>query len=305
MNETTDYTQDFLKYLAADRGYSPATTNYYGRVLKVFADFCAALEGSPTWTEVDGDVVRRWMAERRASGTQPQTVKRDLSVLRSFYRYLMLTGAADRSPMQSVRNPKTGKTLPTFVKQNDMDRLFDDVVFPDTFAGRRDLLILLTFYSTGLRISELVGLNRTDVSTAAGELKVTGKRNKQRIVPFGDELRAAIDGYLREMPDADADGALFVSEKGRRLSHMQVRKIVKSYLSLVTTQKKRTPHVLRHTFATVMLNNGADLEAVKELLGHESLNTTQIYTHTTFAELRKAYDAAHPRNADRHDADGD
>lgn len=302
MNEMTERPQAFLEYLAADRGYSPTTTAYYGQVLKAFAEFCATLEGRPDWTEVDGDIVRRWMAERRTGGIQPQTVKRDLSVLRSFYRYLMLTGVIERSPLQFIRNPKTGKTLPAFVKQSEMDRLFDDTVFPDTFAGRRDRLILLTFYSTGLRVSELVGLNRTDVSTAAGELKVTGKRNKQRIVPFGDELRESIDSYLRELPAAEPTGPLFINDRGRRLSDLQVRKIVKSYLSLVTTQKKRTPHVLRHTFATVMLNNGADLEAVKELLGHESLDTTQIYTHTTFAELRKAYTSAHPRNADGKDA---
>lgn len=300
MNEKEDRIRAFLEYLTADRGYSPATTAYYGYVLRAFAAFCDTLEGAPAGETVDSDIVRRWMAARMEGGTQPQTVKRDLSALRSFYRYLSLTGVVERNPMQLVRNPKTRRTLPAFVKQTEMDRLLDKVTFPDTAEGRRDRLILLTFYSTGLRVSELVGLNPTDIDTANGELKVTGKRNKQRIVPFGEELREALDGYLheRELQGNGADSALFTDEKGKRLPDGKVRQLVKHYLSLVTTQKKKTPHVLRHTFATVMLNNGADIEAVKELLGHESLNTTQVYTHTTFAELRKAYQKAHPRSTE-------
>ena len=187
--------------------------------------------------------------------------------------------------------------------QEEMNRLLDDTPFPDSFEGRRDHLVLLLLYWTGMRRAELVGLNVEDVDLKGGELKVTGKRNKQRILPFGPEVREAISSYLAERAVLVADGgedcgprsgALLVYRPSRpkaaayrRITAVKVQSTVRHYLSLVTTQRKRSPHVLRHTFATVMLNNGADLEAVKELLGHESLNTTEIYTHTTFAELQK------------------
>ena len=193
-----------------------------------------------------------------------------------------------------------------------MNRLLDDTPFPDSFEGRRDHLALLLLYWTGMRRAELVGLNVEDVDLKGGELKVTGKRNKQRILPFGPEVREAIQSYLTERAVLVADesddcrpqsGALLVHRPSRpkeapfhRITPGRLQSIVRHYLSLVTTQRKRSPHVLRHTFATVMLNNGADLEAVKELLGHESLNTTEIYTHTTFAELQKEYEKAHPRS---------
>ena len=177
--------------------------------------------------------------------------------------------------------------------------MFDDVEYPDTFDGLRDRTILLTFYHTGIRLSELVGLNVADVNLSSGELKVTGKRNKQRVVPFGEELRQALKHYIDQRKEQLADGVdagcLFLNNKKERIGKSMVRIIVVHYLSLVTTMKKRSPHVLRHTFATEMLNHGADLEAIKELLGHESVATTEVYTHTTFADLKKEYQLAHPR----------
>ena len=205
----------------------------------------------------------------------------------------------EKNPMRLIHGPKAHKPLPSFLKESEVTRLFDDVEYPDTFDGLRDRTILLTFYHTGIRLSELVGLNVADVNLSSGELKVTGKRNKQRVVPFGEELRQALKHYIDQRKEQLADGVdagcLFLNNKKERIGKSMVRTIVVHYLSLVTTMKKRSPHVLRHTFATEMLNHGADLEAIKELLGHESVATTEVYTHTTFADLKKEYQLAHPR----------
>lgn len=293
-----DRVDEFLSYLAADRGYSPLTIETYRGDLRHFENFCNQLDREVDWGRVDSDVIRRWVAARMEEGIGARTVKRALSALRSFYRYLLKLGVVEKDPTQLVVNPKVGKTLPSFVKQSEMDHLLDGITYPETFEGLRDHLILLTFYTTGVRVSELVGLNVEDVDLGSGELKVTGKRNKQRIIPFGEELTADLQVYLQERESTFGLtlGPLFIDMRGLRMSGAAVREVVKFYLSMVTTQKKKTPHVLRHTFATVMLNNGADLGAVKELLGHESLATTEIYTHTSFEELRKEYEKAHPRN---------
>ena len=292
---------EFLSYLAADRGYSPLTVETYRGDLVHFEKYCQNLDAEVDWSTVDSDLIRRWVAQRMQEGVGPRTVKRALSALRSFYRYLLRLGVVEKDPTQLVANPKVGKTLPSFVKESEMDRLLDGITYPQSFVGIRDHLILLTFYTTGVRASELVGLNIENLDLSCGELKVTGKRNKQRIIPFGEELIRDFKCYLKEMNEllGLTSGALFVDMRGLRMSTEGVRQVVRFYLSMVTTQKKKTPHVLRHTFATVMLNNGADLGAVKELLGHESLATTEIYTHTSFAELQKEYAKAHPRNEEQ------
>ena len=312
MPRTVERIESFLTYLTADKGYSPQTVSKYEACLLAFRAFFLEKDADWKWTDIDTDVVRTWVAHRHAQGIHPHTIHQGLSALRSFYRYLMRMNLATRNPAALVRNPKADKPLPTFLKQEEMNRLLDDTPFPDSFEGRRDHLLLLLLYWTGMRRAELVGLNVEDVNLRGGELKVTGKRNKQRILPFGPEVREAIESYLTERAVLVADGsddcrprsgALFVHRPSRpktatyrRMTPEEVGSTVHHYLSLVTTQRKRSPHVLRHTFATVMLNNGADLEAVKELLGHESLQTTEIYTHTTFAELRKEYNKAHPRS---------
>ncbi|MCI7315070.1 MAG: tyrosine-type recombinase/integrase [Bacteroidales bacterium] len=287
----------FLTYLAGDRGYSPRTVATYHDCLTHFQAYFRSKDESLDWHTLDEDVVRSWMVHEMERGTDARTVSKALSALRSLYRYLLRTARVERDPVRLVHNPKVHAKLPTFVRQAEMDRLFDDTPFPDTYEGERDRTILLTFYSTGIRLSELTGLTLADVDCQAGELKVTGKRNKQRIVPFGPDLQQAMQHYLqrRSATFADAPRSLFLTAKGKPVSQQQVAKWVKQYLSLVTTQKKKSPHVLRHTFATVMLNNGADLEAIKELLGHAGIATTEVYTHTTFAELVKEYQQAHPR----------
>ncbi|MDO4931003.1 MAG: tyrosine-type recombinase/integrase [Bacteroidales bacterium] len=294
-----DYIETFLKYIAVDRGLSDTTVQTYKNDLRALERFLLSQDETLDWTLVDKDRVRLWIADRMDSGVEPQTIRRALSSLRTFFRYLVMMDVITVNPMQLIPNPKTPRQLPHFLRQQEMDHLLDDVTFPDTFMGRRDRLILMTFYEAGLRISELIGLNAENISWDRNELRVLGKRNKHRIVPFGEELRNALMTYDAERQEktGSATGPFFVNDRGVRATDSEVRRTVKRYLSLVTTQKKRTPHVLRHTFATVLLNNGADLEAVKNLLGHESVATTQVYTHTTFTELQKAYAAAHPRNA--------
>lgn len=289
---------DFLSYLTADRGYSPRTVRTYREALISLHDHFTAQDAALTWQTLHADNVRRWMMACIDSGQSARTVAKQLSAVRSLYKYLLRTERVDHDPVRLVANPKVHKPLPTFLRRSEVERLFD-LTFPPTYEGRRDHAILLTFYHTGIRLSELVGLNVADIDLGAGELKVTGKRNKQRIVPFGPELRACLAAYVEErqsfLGTANPERALFLSSRAVRISPAVVQRIVRDNLTLVTNQKKRSPHVLRHTFATEMLSGGANLEAIKELLGHESITTTEVYTHTTLSDLKNEYKHAHPR----------
>ena len=290
----------FLDYLRYERNVSDRTYSEYRDDLKAFESFFKELDGSLSWETVDTDVCREWMVVMMERGNKASSVQRRLSALRSCFRFLAHRGLVERDPVHNLTSPKKARVLPAFIREEDMDRLLDgEGMFGDTFEGRRDHLIIAMFYETGLRLSELVGLNVEDVSVYAMQLKVTGKGNKQRLVPFGSRLLHLINIYIGErsqLPLTEIDrGPFFVTPKGLRVKAPHVRMMVKAKLGLVTTQKKRSPHVLRHTFATTMLNHEANLESVKELLGHEKLSTTEIYTHTTFEELKKVYRDAHPR----------
>lgn len=289
--------EEFISYLLADRGYSSNTMPGYRVALSSLYAFFTHVDNQLTWQNIDADIVRRWMAVQKERGLSSRTICHQLSAVRTFYKYQMRLGRVKSSPLRLIRDPKCSQPLPTFLKPSEVSQLFDEVNFPNDFRGNQSRTILLTFYHTGIRLSELIGLNVSDINLAQSELKVTGKRNKQRIVPFGQELTMALREHieLRQLQNVKDNEPLFLSQWGRRISKTKVYEIVHQYLSLVTTQKKKSPHVLRHTFATAMLNNGADLEAIKELLGHESVATTEVYTHTTFADLKKEYKLAHPR----------
>jgi len=289
----------FIDYLRYERGASERTVGEYENDLKAFESFFKSRDSELSWSTVDTDVVREWMVAMMDKGNKPSSVQRRLAALRSCYKFLLRRGYVQRDPAHNVTAPKRERVLPAFVRDDEMNRLLDSPeMWEDSFEGRRDRLIVMMFYNTGFRLSELLGLNDTDVNLSAQVIKVTGKGNKQRMVPFGGELLHLINIYRDErssLTGSEWDGAFFVSAKGQRLKNFQVRGMVKRQLALVTAQRKRSPHVLRHTFATTMLNHRADLESVKELLGHERLSTTEIYTHTTFEELKKAYSQAHPR----------
>lgn len=288
----------FLDYLRVERNYSLRTIQSYEDDLLQFEVYFTNLDAELTWTTVDVDVVRQWVTSLMDESYTATSVNRKLSALRSFYRFLLLRGLLKQSPVQNLKGPKKKKPLPAFVKERDMDRILDEKPEADDFIGVRDHLIVETFYLTGMRLSELIGLEDKDVDLEARILKVTGKRNKQRLIPFGEELCHDFAAYVRlrnAVVPVRSSEAFFVKPNGNRMTHSLVDSLVKKRLSEVVTLKKCSPHVLRHTFATSLLNHNANLEVVKELLGHESLRTTEIYTHTTFEELKQIYKQAHPR----------
>ena len=292
-------TEAFFDYLRYERGASDNTVAHYRSDLKAFESFFKSLDSDLDWDTLDTDVGREWMVSMMEGGHKATSVARRLSALRSCYRFLLRRGYIDRDPFHNLMAPRAERPLPVFVRDGDMQRLLDgDGMFGDDAMGVRDRLIIETFYQTGIRRGELTGLDVGDVSLEQCTLRVTGKGNKQRVVPFGEKLRDSMRQYIigsRAELAQPGETALFVGRKGARIKPLEVWRVVRDKLSLVTDQKKRSPHVLRHTFATTMLNHQANLEAVKELLGHERLATTEIYTHTTFEELRRVYKQAHPR----------
>ena len=291
----------FLNYLRYERNSSPQTAQTYEEALEEFESYITFRDEGLSLGDIDTDIIRDWMESLMDKGNSASTINKKLSALRSFYRFALKRKLVTRDPSHCIDGPKKSKPLPQFLREGEMDRLLDDLEWSDDYNNVRARTILLLLYTTGLRRSELVGLNDKDVDFGSKQLKVTGKRNKQRIVPFGDELAGELQHYI-EVRDAQAgksDGVdghpLFLGNKGGRISGQQVYLMVRKYLTAVTTLKKRSPHVLRHTFATAMLNNGAGLESIKDLLGHESVSTTEIYTHTTFEQLKRVYKEAHPR----------
>lgn len=292
--------RSFIDYLKFERNYSPRTLKNYEDDLKAFKKFFKDLDATLEWDTLDADVVRDWMVSMMDAGQAATSVNRRLSSLRTFYRFLLKRKMVENDPVRGIQGPKKKKPLPVFVRESEMDRLLDGNYFRDDFEGKRDRLIIDMFYSTGMRLSELTGLDVGDVDLMMGSVKVTGKRNKQRLIPFGEELKRMLEEYVGERQSLEKSvsgisSALFVDKKGGRLQNIQVWRLVRYYLGMVSTVSKRSPHVLRHTFATSMLNHHADLESLKELLGHESISTTEIYTHTTFEELKEMYNHAHPR----------
>jgi integrase/recombinase XerC len=297
----------FLQYLQYEKNYSAHTVESYKNDLCQFKEF---VSGDSVFMPeaVDAVWVRRWIVSLMNENYSPLSVNRKLSSLKSFFKYLCRNNYIEASPIRNIRGPKVKKPLPHFVKDLDMEKLFSVWDDEDAFEGERDKAILDVFYTTGIRCAELSGLKDNDVDFQAKMIKVTGKRNKQRLIPFSDTLKDVLQSYINirdvemqhvassnEEAGQSANDAFFVRKNGKALSTSIIYGIVNKRLSEIPNLSKKSPHVLRHTFATSMLNNGADLNAVKELLGHASLSSTEVYTHTTFEELKKAYHQAHPR----------
>ncbi len=287
----------FLDYIKNEKRYSKNTVIAYGKDLDQFLEFVSRKLVVFCIKDIDRKIVRDWVVVLASNGATSITIKRKLSTLKSFFRFLMRENIVEKSPMDGVVVPKIGRKLPVFVSEENMEKLEYEGGFSDDFPGYRDRLIIEMLYQTGMRRSELVGLRLRDVDFMRMELRVLGKGNKERIVPFEVGLKRLMDDYMcirKEEVNPDND-YLFVTPKGKPIYDKLVYRVVKKYLSGVTTQKKRSPHVLRHSFATHLLNNGAELEAIKELLGHANLAATQVYTHNSFEKLKKVFKQAHPR----------
>jgi integrase/recombinase XerC len=287
----------FVSYLRYEQNRSELTVQRYERSLCDFETYFKGLDENLTWQSIDSDIIRRWLETLVDKGNKATSVNADLSALRSFYRFALSRHLVNSDPAHAVTGPKKQKPLPQFLKEREMNELLDEQQWGEDFINVRARTIIILLYETGIRRSEAIGLNDEDVDMEAMQLKVTGKRNKQRIVPFGSELAETLRVYVEERNRQVGRNstALLVDKNGQRMTGNQLYREVRRQLSRVTTMKKRSPHVLRHSFATAMLNHEAGLESVRQLLGHESLETTEIYTHTTFEQLRRVYKDAHPR----------
>lgn len=288
----------FLQYLIHEKNYSKHTVISYQADLLQFCDYLKVEPENFVHENVKPDDVRGWAMYLSESGSSARTVARKISSLKSFWKFLLQRGLTINNPVLKIILPKTKKPLPVFFKNKEIQLVVDDVFSPDRFEDVRDLLIIEMFYTTGIRLSELITICDNDVDVYAGELKVTGKRNKQRIVPLPVPLIEKISHYQhlrKEQLGLDVYPSLFVRNNGMKLYPKLVYNMVHSVMSKVSSLQKLSPHVLRHSFATGLLNGGADINAVKELLGHSSLAATQVYTHTGFGELYNIYKHAHPR----------
>lgn len=287
----------FLEYLSCELNRSQKTVESYSDDLSRFEEFARNLSDSFSWETVDTDMVRDWMEAMMEKGNRASTVCRRLSALKMFYRFALTRHYVDSDPAYRVQAPKKEKPLPQFLKESEMDELLDKQTWGDSYEEVRARTIIIMFYETGVRVSELVGLDDKDVNFTSRQIKVLGKGNKERIVPFGDELYEALRDYiqLRDESVEKKSTALFLTVEGNRMGIKTVWVLVKKHLSRVSSLKKRSPHVLRHTFATAMLNHDAGIEDLKKLLGHAKVSTTEIYAHTTFEQLKRVYNNAHPR----------
>ena len=291
----------FVTYLRYERNYSEETISNYQCDLLQVEKFLLEMSDLDTlkWENVQSTDINEWVAYLMDNGYMPSTVRVKLSSLRSYFKYLLRREVVQKDPMQCVVSPKKAKKLPVFLREREVDQLLDEVSDDTDFETVRDHLIIQFFYMTGVRVSEMLSLTDVDVDFLRKSIRVLGKRNKERDIPFGEELFVTMKSYVK-MRDGVLGISLpqrfFVRPNGGQMTYLQVLKIVRFWLSKVSSLKKRSPHVLRHTFATAMMNSGADIAAVQALLGHENLATTQIYTHTTFEELKKVYNRAHPRS---------
>lgn len=287
----------FLSYLNLQKRFSPLTTKNYGADLHEFFAFLDQELGDYTLPAISFLHIREFVSHLMDKGFSPRSVNRKISSLKSFFKYLLKNGEIEVNPTQKIQGPKMPKRLPVFIDENQLNTIFTTQNFAEGFEGMRDKLLIDVLYQTGIRRAELLGLKESDVDLYNLHLKVLGKRNKERIIPFDISLKRNLQEYLSVKKEQQLSNShLFVTLNDTPISQSQISKIVKTVLSQVTTSKKKSPHILRHSFATHLLDNGADINAVKELLGHSSLSATQIYTHNTIDKLKKSYNQAHPRS---------
>jgi len=289
----------FHNYLKYEKRFSPHTVQAYLADVEQCSDFVIATFDIDNPAGVKHAHIRSWIVDMMENGITPRSVNRKLSSLRGYYRFMRRSGLIENNPFAKITGPKVGKRLPEVMGEKEMKTLLEEIVYPEGFAGSRDKLIIELLYTAGLRRSELIGLNCSDVDFARMTILIRGKGGKERLIPFsqmmGKRLRKYIEERAQIMEDSKMHDALIITDKTKRAYPKYIYQKVTSYLSLVTSSERRGPHVLRHTFATHLAEGGADINAIKELLGHSSLASTQIYTHTSIRRLKEAYDQAHPK----------
>jgi integrase/recombinase XerC len=287
---------DFLKYLQFEKRYSNNTLIAYRADLSQFIQFLNESIGDFDFKTLTQKQIRTWVIYLMDHGISPRSINRKLTTLKSFYKYLLREQIVELNPVRLVTTPKVGEKLPSFVQEEHLNNLLDNNIFPNNFEGIRDKLIISLLYGTGIRVSELRDLKINNIDKKSGLIKVLGKRGKERIIPYPKEILNSLNNYNKVRNEISPDNEnLLVTSKGEPVYGKLIYRVVTKYLSLVTTMTKKSPHVLRHSYATHLLNHGANLNAVKELLGHANLSATQVYTHTTFERLKEIYKQAHPR----------
>lgn len=287
--------QSFLDYQKFEKRCSPNTFIAYQNDLEqFFAYLVSQYDGIPI-EEITPQIIKSWLAELKEDGMEARSINRKISALKSFFKFLLRADIISKTPVATIISLKEAKRLPTFVEQKEMETLFEHIEFSDTQKGKTERLVLLLFYSTGMRLSEVINLRRSQVDSGYSQLKFFGKGNKERVVPVSKELMQELKDYIAENVLQEKYDYVFVNEKGKKLYEKQVYNFVKKNLAKVTTQQKKSPHILRHSFATHLMNNGADLNAVKELLGHSSLAATQLYAHNSIEKLKEVFKKAHPK----------
>ncbi len=291
--------QEFLNYLTFQKRYSQHTIISYKTDLSAFFDFVEGQYNNIELDEISPSIVRTWLASVKESKPSSKTINRKISTLKSFFKYQLRMKNVAVSPMTSINSVKISKRLPSFVAQKDINTLLQHLEFPDTWEGKTNFLLLNIFYNTGVRLSELINLKESQVDKSNGIIKVLGKGNKERILPVNNKLLLEISNYIsakKQRPHTVSTEFLLENEKGKKLYPKYVYRVVKKYIGAVSTNERRSPHVLRHSFATHLTNNGADINAIKELLGHSSLASTQVYTHNSIEKLKDVYKLSHPKS---------
>ncbi len=293
------YIEQFTKYIESEKRFSLHTLTAYTKDLEQFFSYINNQYNPSSIHDIDHHMIRSWIVSLVNNDIKPRSINRKLSTLKSYYKFLRKENLVSENPLIKIPPLKPEKKLPEFVSQEKMDLLLDDVEFENNFEGTRNKLIIEILYFTGMRLSELTGLKDSDIDLEKQQLKVIGKRNKERIIPFEQNLKNSLYTYISirnsEFEKSESEDNFLLTSKGRKIYNKLVYRVVNLYLSRVSTLQKTSPHILRHTFATHMLNNGADLNAIKELLGHANLSATQVYTHNTIDKLKTIYKQAHPR----------
>ncbi|MGV4528588.1 ribosome hibernation-promoting factor, HPF/YfiA family [Ornithobacterium rhinotracheale] len=285
--------ENFLEYLSAERRYSKHTVESYQRDLVDFETYVQQIQKN--WKNIDKKDLRNYLMQLSEAGNKPKTINRKMSAIRSFFKFLIYIDYISQNPASHIKSLKLPKEVNIPISESEIDQLLNRLFFDETWIGDRDFLLIQLLYETGIRRAELIGINISDIDFEQKQIKVLGKRNKERIIPVRDELLQHVKTLIQNSPFSKTCAALFATERGKRIYPKLVYNIVISYLRLVTNKKKVSPHVLRHSFATNMLSHGAEINAVKEILGHSSLASTQVYTHNDINQLKKVFNKAHPR----------